>query len=203
MNYTGPKVRLSRKLGIALTPKAEKVMQKKNYPPGQHGQGMRRGKISIYKRQLMEKQLIRHFYNVQEKQLRNTYRRAVKIPGNTADALINLLETRLDSVVTRGGLARTVHAARQYIVHGHIEVNGKKVDVPSYHVKEGDVVAFCEKSKGKKMVEEALGAAANQPPYVELDKEKKSVKLISAPKHDDIPVIKDSDVALVVEYYAR
>lgn len=203
MNYTGPKVRLSRKQGVALTPKAERIMQKRSQPPGQHGGNQRRNKVSVYKRQLVEKQLLRHYYNIQEKQLRKTYKRAAKIPGNTADALVGLLETRLDAVVTRGGLARTVYAARQYISHGHLEVNGQKVDVPSYQVKEGDVITVREKSRKAKCFAEALETAVNQPSYVELDKEKMSVKLVHVPKPDEVPVVQNGDVSLVVEYYAR
>ncbi|MFP4379434.1 MAG: 30S ribosomal protein S4 [Candidatus Sumerlaeia bacterium] len=203
MNYTGPKVRLSRKLGTALTPKAERIMQKRSNPPGQHGGGPRGRKVSVYKRQLMEKQLLRHFYNVHERQLRNVFAKAAQLNVNTADAMISLLETRLDAVVARGGLARTIFAARQYVSHGHIEINGKKVDVPSARVKIGDVVSVREKSKEKKCFQEALESAANTPPYVELDKEKMTVTLKSDPKREDVPVIQNSDVSLVVEYYAR
>lgn len=203
MNYTGPKVRLSRKLGVALTPKAERVMQKRSNPPGQHGGAQNNRKVSVYKRQLREKQLLRHFYNIQERQLRNYFRKASRFTGNTADTMLGLLESRLDAVVARSGIARTIFASRQNVVHGHILVNGKPVNIPSYHVKEGDVISVCEKSRTKKNFIEALESAVNTPIYLELDKEKMSVKLISKPKREDIPIIKNADVSLVIEYYAR
>ncbi|HBF33778.1 TPA: 30S ribosomal protein S4 [Candidatus Sumerlaeota bacterium] len=203
MNYTGPKVRLSRKLGVALTPKAERVMQKRSNPPGQHGGAQNNRKVSVYKRQLREKQLLRHFYNIQERQLRNYFRKASRFTGNTADTMLGLLESRLDAVVARSGIARTIFASRQNVVHGHILVNGKPVNIPSYHVKEGDVISVREKSRAQKNFIEALESAVNTPIYLELDKEKMSVMLISKPKREDIPVIKNADVSLVIEFYAR
>jgi small subunit ribosomal protein S4 len=203
MNYTGPKVRLSRKLGVALTPKAERIMQKKNNPPGQHGGAQRSRKVSVYKRQLMEKQLVRHFYNIHERQLRNVFRKAARMTSNTADGMIALLEARLDSVVARSGIARTIYAARQYVVHGHIQVNGKKVDIPSYVLKVGDVVSVREKSKTLKCFVDSMDAAANTPSYIELERDKMSAKMTTMPKREDIPVIKNSDISLVVEFYAR
>lgn len=203
MNYSGPKVRLSRKLGVALTSKAERVMVKRANPPGQHGGAQTGRKVSVYKRQLREKQLLRHFYNIQERQLRNYFRKASRFTGNTADTMLGMLESRLDAVVARSGLTRTIYAARQGVVHRHFLVNGKPVNIPSYHVKEGDVVSVCEKSRPLKCFVEALESAVNTPPYLELDKEKMTAKLISKPKREDIPVIKNADVSLVIEYYAR
>jgi small subunit ribosomal protein S4 len=203
MNYSGPKVRLSRRLGIPLTRKAEKVMQKKPSPPGQHGGATQGRKMSIYKRQLLEKQLLRCFYNVQERQLRNYFRKAIRLSGNTADAMIAMLETRLDAVVARGGLARSIYAARQVVVHNHILVNGKRVNIPSYHVKETDAVSVKESSRGKKCFHDAVESAPSQPEYLELDKANMTVRLLRTPKRAEIPVIQNSDVSLVVEYYAR
>jgi small subunit ribosomal protein S4 len=203
MAYTGPKVRLSRKLGIALTPKAEKVMQKKANPPGQHGGAQKARKVSVYKRQLMEKQLLRHFYNVQERQLRNCFRKASRFTGNTASAMVALLETRLDAVVTRGGLARTPYAARQAVVHGHVLVNGKRVTIPSTQVKIGDTVSVKESSRALKRFIEAIESASAVPPYLELTKETMNVRLARTPLREEIPVVQNADVSLVVEYYAR
>lgn len=145
MKYTGPKVKLSRKLGFSLTPKARKYMDRKPYPPGQHGPIKRRAKLSDYGRQLLEKQRLRLQYNVHERQMRNYFREASRLAGNTGDNLIQLLESRLDALVYRAGFAPTIYAARQYVRHGHIEVNGKKVDIPSYRVKPNDVIQVREK----------------------------------------------------------
>jgi small subunit ribosomal protein S4 len=203
MAYTGPKVRLSRKLGIALTPKSEKVMQKKATPPGQHGGAQKARKVSVYKRQLMEKQLLRHFYNVQERQLRNYFRKASRFTGNTASAMVAMLEMRLDAVVVRGGLTRTVYAARQAVVHGHILLNGKRVTIPSCQVKVGDTVSVKESSRAMKRFIEAIESASAVPPYLELTKETMNVRLARTPLAEEIPVVKNADVSLIVEYYAR
>lgn len=200
MNYNGPKVKLSRKLGIQLTPKAQKITAKKPYPPGQHGAGKRRGKQSDYGKQLMEKQRLRMQFNVSESQMRNYYKKATRITGNTADILVRLLETRLDSVVMRSGFARTMYASRQFVNHGHILVNGRKVDVASYQVKPGDVIAIKEKSRKMDAFQEAVRTSA-APEYLEVNKADFSAKLINNPSREDIPVV--CEVALVVEYYSR
>lgn len=204
MNYTGPKVRQSRRLSITITPKADKVMQKKNYPPGQHGSGgMRRGKESIYKRQLMEKQRLRTFYNIHERQMRNCYRKAARRSTNTAEAIIEMLESRLDAVVTRGGLARTIYQGRQLVAHGHISVNGKKVDIASYQVKPGDIVTVREKSRKMKDLEDSLAAAANVPEFLQLDKDQFQVRMLEIPKQEQVPVVRGLDLSLIVEFYSR
>ena len=200
MNYNGPKVKLSRKLGIQLTPKAQKITAKKPYPPGQHGAGKRRGKQSDYGKQLMEKQRLRMQFNVSESQMRNYYKKATRITGNTADILVRLLETRLDAVVMRAGFARTVYASRQFVNHGHVIVNGRKVDVASYQVKPGDVIAIKEKSRKMDAFQEAVRTSA-APEYLEVNKADFSAKLINNPSREDIPVV--CEVALVVEYYSR
>jgi small subunit ribosomal protein S4 len=200
MNYNGPKVKLSRKLGLELTPKAHKITSKKPYPPGQHGASKRRGKQSDYGKQLMEKQRLRLQFNVSESQMRNYYKKATRMTGNTADILVQLLETRLDSVVMRSGLARTIYASRQYVNHGHVLVNGRKVDVASYQVKPGDIVAIKEKSRKMDVFQDAVRNSA-APEYLEMNKAEFSAKLINVPAREDIPVI--CEVALVVEYYSR
>ena len=200
MNYTGPKVRVSRKLGLELTPKARKVTAKKNYPPGQHGQTKKRGKQSDYGRQLLEKQRMRLQYNISEKQMRNYYKKAARLVGNTGDLLAQLLETRLDSIVYRSGFATTMYAARQFVGHGHVLVNGKKVNIPSYQVKNNEVVSIKEKSRKLECFQEAI-RNAGAPPFIELSKADFSAKLLYLPPREEIPVI--CEIPLVVEFYSR
>ncbi len=204
MNYTGPKVRISRKLRMPLTAKAERVMEKKPYPPGDQGGGQgRRRKESIYKRQLVEKQRIRAIYNIHEKQMVIYYKKATRMHMHTPEALVQLLEMRLDAVVAHGGLARTIYAARQYVNHGHIEVNGKRVDIASYRVKVGDVISVREKSKKSPAFEDATSATPIVPTYLELDKDKLEIKVTSVPHQSDVPYLKDCDLSLVIEFYSR
>jgi small subunit ribosomal protein S4 len=199
MNYTGPKVKLSRKLNIRMTPKAGKVMEKRYYAPGQHGK-RRKSKQSDYALQLLEKQRLRLQYNVSEKQMGNYYDKATSLEGNTAELLVQLLECRLDSVVRRAGLARTMYAARQYVQHGHILVNGKKCDIPSYHVKLSDVVSIKEKSRKMECIQESL-RNFTAPAYIEVNKTDFSAKLSYIPTRDEIPT--QCEVSFVVEYYSR
>jgi small subunit ribosomal protein S4 len=200
MNYTGPKVKLSRKLGFALSPKARKYMDRKPYPPGQHGSAKRRAKLSDYGRQLLEKQRLRLQYNVHERQMRNYYQEASRMAGNTGDNLVALLESRLDALVYRAGFAPSMYAARQYVRHGHIEVNGRKVDIPSYRVKPNDVIQVREKSRKLECFMNAVRTA--QPvPYLEVSKADFSAKYLYLPPREEVPVI--CEVPLVVEYYAR
>ncbi len=199
--FNGSKVKLSRGLGIALTPKAAKVMEKKSYPPGQHGPTKRvDGKMSDYKRQLLEKQRVRAQYNVSERQMENYYKKAAAKAGNTVDNLMQFLETRLDAVVLRGGLARTIYAARQFVAHGHIVVNGKRVNVPSFQVKPNDVVTVRDKSKRIPGFADAL-KSANPPDYLSLSKPNLSVTLLDLPTRDMVPVI--GEVSQVIEFYSR
>ena len=200
MKYTGPKVKISRKLGLNLTPKAGKVTQKKPYPPGQHGNSRRRGKMSDFGRQLLEKQRLRLQFNLSEKQMRKVYEEATRLTGNTADLMIQLAESRLDSVVHRAGLASTIYAARQYVSHGHVYVNGKRVNVPSYQVKVNDEVAIKEKSQKLECFQEAI-RNASPPAYLELSKADFKVTYAYVPAREEIPV--ESETSLVVEYYSR
>lgn len=200
MKYTGPKVKISRKLGLELTPKARKVTQKKNYTPGQHGPSRRRFKQSDYGKQLLEKQRLRLQYNISEKQMSNYYKKAAKLVGNTGDLLVQLIESRLDAFVYRAGFAPTIYASRQYVSHGHIEVNGRRVNIPSYSLKPNDVVSIREKSRKLIGVQEAI-RNAGAPPYIELSKADFSATYLNIPEKDDIPII--CDVPLVVEYYSR
>ncbi len=200
MNYTGPKVKLSRKLGINLTPKAGKISGNKPYPPGQHGASKKRAKQSDYGRQLLEKQRLRLQYNLSEKQMSNSYAKAANMTGNTADLLVQILECKLDALLYRAGLARTMYASRQYVVHGHILVNGKRVDRPSYTIKVGDVISIREKSRKLECFQEAI-RNANSPAYLEMSKADFSAKLGYVPHKDEVPI--QCEVSLVVEYYSR
>jgi small subunit ribosomal protein S4 len=200
MKYNGPKVKISRKLGLELTPKARKVTQKKSYGPGQHGPSRRRSKQSDYGRQLLEKQRLRLQYNISEKQMSNYYKKASKLVGNTGDLLVQLLESRLDAFVYRAGLAPTIYAARQYVSHGHIEVNGRRVNIPSYLLKPNDLVTVREKSRKHIGIQESI-RNATAPGYIELSKADFSARYLNIPERDDVPVI--CEVPLVVEYYSR
>lgn len=201
MKFTGPKVKLSRKLGIALTPKAVKYMEKRPYPPGQHGPNTRRKSPSVYGVQLLEKQKLRFQYNVSERQMRNYFRKAVRKKGPTGEVLVQQLEMRLDAFVLRAGFAMTIYAARQYVAHGHMEINGKKVNIPSYQVKPGDVLSIREKSINNVHIRHAFDYSPPPPVYIERDKEKLFAKFVSVPSRQQIPVICDENV--VVEFYSR
>lgn len=200
MNYTGPKVKLSRKLGIQMTPKASKVMEKKSYPPGQHGASKRRGKQSDFGKQLLEKQRLRLQFNISESQMVNYYKKASKLEGNSADLFVQLLESRLDAVLFRAGFARTIYASRQYIKHGHIFVNGKKANIPSYHLKANDLISIKEKSRKLECFQESIRLSA-PPPYIEVSKVDFSARFLYAPNREDSLVV--CEVPLVVEYYSR
>ena len=199
MNYTGPKVKLSRKIGIRITPKAGKVMEKRTNLPGQHGKRRNR-KQSDYGTQLLEKQRLRLQYHISEKQMGNYYDKATKLEGNTAELLVQLLETRLDAVIRRSGLAKTPYAARQYVQHGHILVNGKKVDIPSYQVRLSDVISIKEKSRKLECFQESIRNSL-PPAYLEVNKSDFSTKLAYIPTREEVPT--QCEVSLVVEYYSR
>ena len=200
MNYTGPKVKLSRKIGIALTPKAMKYMERRPYPPGVHGKGGRKRRISDYKRQLFEKQKLKLQYNVSERQMVRNYRKASRLHGSTPELLVQLLEQRLDALVLRAGFARSIYAARQYVVHGHILVDGKKVNIPAYKVKSGQVISVKPGSRRLDCFHNALKTA---PPYDYIDVNKPGLefRFLRIPARDEIPVI--CDAILVVEFYSR
>jgi len=200
MNYTGPKVKISRKLGFSLTAKARKVMDKNSNPPGQHGSKKRRGKMSVYGQQLLEKQRLRLQYNIHERQMTNYYHKAHHLLGNTGELLVQLLESRLDAIVFRAGFARSMQSARQYVRHGHIFVNGKLVNIPSFHVNPNDVIQVKEKSRKLECFQDAVRASA-APPYLEVSKADFSVKYLYLPPREEVPVV--CEVPLVVEFYSR
>jgi small subunit ribosomal protein S4 len=195
----GPKVRLARQLGIALTPKAARVMERRPNPPGQHGATPRR-KVSGYKKQLVEKQRLRAQYNIGERQMQNTFAEAIRRTGNTGVRLLQLLEMRLDAVVLRGGFVRTIYAARQAVTHGHLKVNGEKVDRPSYRLKPGDTVSLADKSREMGAFTGPL-EVARPPAYLDLDKEKRSVKVREIPEREQIP--EQCELSMVIEYKTR
>ncbi len=200
MNYTGPKVRLSRRLGVPLTPKASKYLDRRPNPPGQHGPNMRRKKVSDYGRQLLEKQRLRFQYNVSERQLHNLYYRTKRKVGDTGELMVQQLETRLDAFVLRAGFARSIYAARQFVRHGHFNVNGKRVDLPGIHLQPGDTIAVRPRSRKLEIFRQSLGQVV-APSYIEVIKPELNARLLRMPQRDEIPVI--CNVTLVIEYYSR
>lgn len=200
MNYTGPKAKLSRKIGINMDSKATKVASKKPYPPGQHGNSKKRKKMSDYGTQLLEKQRLKLQYNVSEKQMLKAYKEATRLDGNTGTLMLQQLEHRLDALVFRAGFARTMYAARQYVAHGHILVNGRKIDRPSYHTKINDVISVKPKAQKMDALQEAVRGSGN-PSYLDVNKADFTAKLLHVPEIEDIPI--KVEIPLVVEYYSR
>ena len=195
-------VRLSRALGIALTPKAQRIFEKRPYAPGEHGRDRRRTE-SDYAVRMREKQRLRAQYGISEKQLRAAYEKATRTAGQTGNAMLTDLETRLDNVVFRLGFARTRKEARQTVRHGHFTVNGKRVDIPSYRVKAGDVIAVGEKFRDLLPIKEALISSERfeVPGWLEVDIEKLSGNVISLPSRDQISG--DINEQLIVELYSK
>ena len=197
--YTGAQYKKSRHLGFS-TLENGKELAKRPYAPGIHGQDRRR-KLSEYGVQLQEKQKVRFMYGLNEKQFAKTFKRATKMAGITGENLLQLLETRLDNVVYRMGMATTRRGARQIVNHGHITVNGIKVDIPSYTVKPGDVVAVKEQSLDHPAIKAAVEATLNRPAYVEFDANKLTGKYLRFPDRSELNP--DINEALIVEYYNR
>ena len=197
--YTGAQYKKSRHLGFS-TLENGKELSKRPYAPGIHGQDRRR-KLSEYGVQLQEKQKVRFMYGLNEKQFAKTFKRATKMAGITGENLLQLLETRLDNVVYRMGMATTRRAARQVVNHGHITVNGIKVDIPSYTVKPGDVIAVKEQSLDHPAIKAAVEATLNRPAYVEFDANKLTGKYLRYPERSELNP--DINEALIVEYYNR
>ena len=198
--YTGPKTKIARKFGEAIYG-PDKVLSKKNYPPGQHGVNRRR-KTSEYGIQLREKQKAKYTYGVLEKQFRNLFERASRKKGITGEVLLQLLEARLDNVVYRLGIAPTRAAARQLVLHRHIVVNGKVVNIASYSVKPGEVIGVREKSKSLEVIADSLaGFNHSKYPWIEWDEATKSGKFLHLPERADIPEnIKEQ---AIVELYSK
>ena len=198
--YTGPSWRLSRRLGVSLSGTG-KELARRPYAPGDHGND-RRGSISEYGTQLREKQKLRFMYGMTERQFSNLFKRAGKIKeGTNGTNFMILLERRLDNMVYRLGLATTRRQARKLVNHGHIMVDGKRVDIPSYEVKVGQVISVREKSKNLEIIKNAVEAVVARPSYVEFDADKLEGSLTRLPAREDMNA--DIDEALVVEFYNR
>ncbi len=198
--YTGPKSKIARKFGEPIFG-PDKVLAKKNYPPGQHG-NTRRRKTSEYGIQLREKQRAKYTYGVLEKQFRLTFEKAARSRGITGEVLLQLLESRLDNVVYRLGIAPTRAAARQLVSHKHITVDGKVVNIPSYTIKAGQIIGIREKSKSLEVISNALtGFNHSKYPWLEWESSSLNGKFLHIPERDDIPEnIKEQ---LIVELYSK
>ena len=198
MRYTGPAYKKSRRVGISTLETGKDL--KKPYGPGQHGND-RKSKLSNYGVQLVEKQKIRFTYGISEKQLRKAFEKAGKLKGIHGENMLKLLESRLDNVVYRMGMASTRRAARQFVNHGHVSVNGKKVDIPSYQVKPGDIVAVRENSKEHKAMKEAVEKLNKTVNYVSFDKNKLEGTYLRYPERSELSA--DINESLVVEFYNK
>ena len=198
--YTGPKTRIARKFGEAIYG-ADKSFEKKNYPPGSHGATKKRRKTSEYGIQLKEKQKAKYTYGVLEKQFSNMFKKAEAQKGITGEILLQLLEGRLDNIVYRLGVAASRAAARQFVTHRHITINGEVVNIPSYAVKPGDIIGVREKSKSLEAITSSLDARGVNVSWLEFDRALMTGKQISVPQRDEIPEnIKEQ---LIVELYSK
>jgi small subunit ribosomal protein S4 len=196
--YTGPSWKISRRLGYSIS-ESGKELKKRPYAPGQHGQ--RRSKLSDYGQQLQEKQKVRFTYGVSEKQFRKTFNEADKMKGKHGENFLRLLESRLDNVVYRLGLAKTRAQARQLVNHGHFLVDGKKVDIPSYRLMPGQKLQLRETSKGLKVVQEALEGQYASVDFVSFDKETGMGTFVRYPERNEI--LQEINEQLIVEFYNR
>ncbi len=198
------KHKVDRRLKVNLWGKPKSPFNTRNYPPGQHGQS-KKGKPTDYGIQLNAKQKLKSYYgNINERQFRNIYRKAIKKRGDSTENLVGLLETRLDTVIYRSKFAPTVFAARQLINHGHFRVNKKKVNISSYIVREDDVIEIKDKSKSLTIIEGCLSSKERDvPEYIQLDSKNKITKLVRVPKFSEIPYPTWMEPKLVIEYYSR
>ena len=198
------KYKLDRRMGENIWGRPKSRVNRREYGPGQHGQ-RRKSKLSDYGVQLKAKQKLRGYYgNISEKQFRGIYHEAIRMKGDSGAHMIGLLERRLDAVVFRSKFVPTVFAARQFINHGHIKVNGRRVNIPSYRVKVGDLVEVKEKSKQMILVLEAQALAERDvPDYIDVDTGKLTAKLTRVPLISDVPYAVQMEPHLVVEYYSR
>ena len=198
------KHKVDRRLKVNLWGRPKSPFNTRNYQPGQHGQS-RKSKPTDYGMQLNAKQKLKSYYgNINERQFRNIYRKAIKKRGDTTENLVALLETRLDTVIYRAKFAPTVFSARQLINHGHFKVNKKKVNISSYLVKEEDLIEVKDKSKSLIIIEECLNSKERDvPEYIQSDGKNKTAKLVRVPKFADIPYPTQMEPKLVIEYYSR
>ena len=198
------KHKVDRRLKVNLWGRPKSPFNTRNYPPGQHGQN-RKGKPTDYGIQLNAKQKLKSYYgNINERQFRNVYRKALKKKGDTTENLVGLLETRLDTIIYRAKFAPTVFSATQLINHGHFKVNKKKVNISSYTVKENDLIEVKDKSKTLTIIEGCLSSKERDvPEYIQHDIKNKTAKLVRVPKFADIPYPTLMEPKLVIEYYSR
>lgn len=198
------KYKLDRRMGENIWGRPKSPVNKRPYPPGQHGQN-RRGKLSDFGTQLRAKQKLKGYYgNITEKQFRRTYDQATRMKGDASENLIGLLERRLDTIVYRSKFVPTVFAARQFVNHGHVMVNGQRVNIPSYRCKEGDVIEVREKSRTMALVLEALESAERElPDYIDLDPKIMKSTFVRVPSFDEVPYPVIMEPNLVVEFYSR
>jgi len=197
------KYKIDRRLGVNLWGRPRSPFNKREYGPGEHGQ--RRRKPSDFGLQLAAKQKLKGYYgNIGEKRFRRYYQTADQLKGDTSEHLIELLERRLDAVVYRAKFVPTVFAARQFVNHGHILVNGRRVNIPSFQVKDGDVVEVREKSRGIPMVIDAIDSAERDvPDYINADHNKMKATFVRGPKFEDVPYPVQMEPNLVIEFYSR
>jgi small subunit ribosomal protein S4 len=198
--YRGPIVKKSRRLGIALSDKAARIMEKRPNPPGQHGGKMAR-KLSDYGKHLLEKQRMRYTYGLLEKQFRNYVIKAMAKKGVAGEILLQMLETRLDNLVYRAGFTHTMREARQLVGHKHIMVNGKVVNVPSFTVKPGMKVQVVENQQNNAQIRDAVGRASSNAAYLEVSRPELSFTLLNVPPRDVIPV--ELNENLIIEFYSK
>ncbi len=198
------KHKVDRRLKVNLWGRPKSPFNSRDYAPGQHGKS-RKGKPSDYGIQLQAKQKMKFYYgNMNERQFRNTYRKAMNQKGNTSENLVAFLERRLDTVIYRAKFATTVFSARQLINHGHIKVNGKKVNIPSYLVKVEDTIEIRDKSKDIVVIEGSIGNKEREvPEYIQMDEKNKSAKFLRVPKFSEVPYPAIMEPNLVIEYYSR
>ena len=197
--YTGPSYKQARRVGFSIS-ETGKELAKRSYGPGQHGEA-RKGKLSDYGTQLKEKQKVRFMYGLNERQFHKTFLEAEKIQGIHGTNFLRLLESRLDNLVYRLGFATTRRGARQLVNHGHVTVNGKKVDIPSYRVKVGDVISLKEDDKNLKVVEDALAKVSKRVDFVSYDETNKEGTYVRLPERTELNA--DINEALIVEFYNK
>lgn len=198
--YTGPKTKIARKFGEPIFGE-DKSFEKRNYPPGQHGNNRRRGKKSEYAVQLMEKQKAKFTYGILERQFRNLFEKASRSKGVTGEVLLQLCESRLDNVVYRLGIARSRSGARQLVSHRHITVNGEIVNIPSYQLRTGDVVGVREKSKSLQVISDSLDGSSNVYEWLTWNRDTMQGTFVNIPQRLQIPeAIKEQ---LIVELYSK
>ena len=201
---TAAKYKIDRRMGENIWGRAKSPLNKREYGPGQHGQ-RRKNKLSDFGTQLRAKQKLKGYYgDLTEKQFRKIYGEAERVKGDTGEMLVGLLERRLDAVIYRAKFVPTVFAARQFVNHGHVTVNGKRVNIASYRVKEGDIIAVRDRSKQLAIVLESIALTERDvPDYIEVDHQKMTAKFVRTPSLGDVPYPVVMEPNLVVEYYAK